>query len=183
MKNLSLSKAIRVLIVMVGCTCAAKIGRAEEFLPFSQSSLQAVIVPVAEARKLDFLSRQYKTCDFWLPAADQLTKVEAVLPSFLGAESKTAKTPRFRRSLATIRERLPSYRRQYIGLITKEGKKQILINCFPAAPSEGFDPCADWKSTVIGVLDGGIDFWQAIFDLDSESFRKLSINTVGDLEK
>jgi hypothetical protein len=73
-------------------------------------------------------------------------------------------------SAPSLASRLPKYRCQYFG-ITVEGKQRIYCNFF--ARDAGF---RDWKSRHVFVLDGGHQYFQLQYDVESSQCMYLMIN-------
>ena len=73
-------------------------------------------------------------------------------------------------STPTLASRLPKFRCQYFG-ITVEGKRRIYCNFF--ARDAGFP---DWKSRGVFVLDGGDQYFQLQYDVESSQCMCLMIN-------
>lgn len=67
------------------------------------------------------------------------------------------------------------YFRQY-GAVVIDGRKSILVNAFCA---NGQDKSGSWRKTLVIALDGGRCYWQALYDVQTARFIKLSVNGVG----
>ena len=66
-----------------------------------------------------------------------------------------------------------SWNRQYAGIVI-DGKPLVYINAYAFAP-EDFDASRE----PLQMCDGGLSFWGALFDSESKTFSKLSINADG----
>ncbi|MGD1843170.1 MAG: hypothetical protein ACFB0B_20080 [Thermonemataceae bacterium] len=69
-----------------------------------------------------------------------------------------------------IEDRLPEYKRQYIGYVNAEGEKVIYVNCFTDEIKE-----KDFCEELI-VMDGGSAYWQIHFNVKKNEFFKFSVN-------
>ena len=70
---------------------------------------------------------------------------------------------------------------QYVGVIIKE-RKYIYINAFPVSDIEmlkKYGQSIDLTKTPMGACDGGLDFWGALFDIETKTFSQLSFNGAG----
>ena len=63
------------------------------------------------------------------------------------------------------------YYRQY-GAVVVDGRKSLVLNAFCS-------PQDEWRKHLIVALDGGRCYWQALFDISTQKFIKLSVNGVG----
>ena len=96
----------------------------------------------------------------WTPSESDIAAAGPKIEAFLKS------------SAPTLASRLPKYRCQYFG-ITVEGKQRIYCNFF--ARDAGFP---DWKSKCVFVLDGGDQFFQLQYDVESSRCMCLTINGV-----
>ncbi len=83
-----------------------------------------------------------------------------------------------RREVGEILERLPSYRRQYIGVIDSTGRKTIFINAFPGPtwPEGATFDFSSWRDQFIAVSDGGFWYWQARYDVEARRLIAFDSN-------
>ena len=99
---------------------------------------------------------------FWTPTPTDVQALEAGLENFLNA----ANDPRVDADLLT---RLPTYTRQYVGIV-EDGQQKIyaLYYC-------NF-PITDLQKGVQFVSDGGNCFFQLKYSVQDQSFSELMIN-------
>jgi hypothetical protein len=139
----------------------------EDFPRVRGIAAEGVIVPASEAKRQAILFGD--GCSFFTPSDDDIQQLEARLPRFLAAEA--ARDRDFREEIAEIKNRLLTYRRQYVGLIVDD-RKEILLNAFPK------DERLSWQRQFIEVSDGGTDFWRVIYEMRRQKFSRLIINGV-----
>ncbi len=94
-----------------------------------------------------------------------LPKLAADLPKLTAAASKSCCTMEDSR----MRHLLDS-RRQYVGIVI-QGHQYVYINAFP----DEFDT-AKWRTSPVGVCDGGPSFWGALYDPATHRFSGLAFN-------
>jgi len=76
---------------------------------------------------------------------------------------------------ATIHIEHPEqYYRQYLGVIQK-GKKVLYINAIRVWETEETPP-RNWRTHFYWVVDGGLGYWQVIYDPATQQFSGLQIN-------
>lgn len=153
-------------ILLSGLLC----GASSEFIPVHISGRQGMIVTASLADHSGVSKEGY-----WTPTKAELIEAERLLPQFLEQERRSL--PQIN-DLTTVIARAPTYRRQYIGIISR-GAKIIWINCFPAKPAKGSDPYQNWNREIIDVSDGGAKYWGAMFDVKKRSFERLILNGPG----
>lgn len=98
---------------------------------------------------------------FWNPSAEQIQKLESLLPGYLRHRSSGERS-------------IPGdvdYHRQYVGIVVG-GKRRIYGNFYPASVAVYFDE----KSTPVVVCDGGAVFWGIVFEPESNDFLDLQVN-------
>ena len=81
-----------------------------------------------------------------------------------------------RSEVPSILERLPDFRRQYVGVIDSTGAKHVLVRCFPGPrfpDSLDFDR---WKEELVVVSDGGFWYWTILYDPESGRFSDFRSN-------
>ncbi len=94
----------------------------------------------------------------WAPPRAEVLRAEAALPALLG---------RSVRGMA-IKGRLPSYKRQYVGLV-RDGQKVVYLNAF----------CGDepgWTEHLVSVSDGGDCYFQTEWRVEQGAFAELHVN-------
>ncbi len=148
----------------------------------------AVLPPAAA---VDFLSAA-KPADAWTPKAAQIARMETALTSKLTQELDASQCSRRgpcnRRRLATYvtdhPRRTNDYYRQYAALYY-EGKPTIFILGFHRSyfryckpPSAPCDPHSSkfWRSKAIEVYDGGIDYFSARYDVNSNTVTAFAFH-------
>jgi hypothetical protein len=96
---------------------------------------------------------------YWTPTREQVLAAEERLGAFLQTAAPQ------------IARRLPTYRRQYVGVLNKT-QRLIYLNCFT------FDARtdADWGVRPVQVEDGGDAYFQVFYDIDLGEFQDLYIN-------
>jgi hypothetical protein len=100
----------------------------------------------------------------WTPTPEQIQTLEAALIPFL----KSADDPWLKPD-PPIWERLPNYKRQYLGLV-EDGQLIIYGNFFCRVDRQ------DWQSALIEVEDGGDCYFQIKYDVETETIYSLSVN-------
>jgi hypothetical protein len=103
----------------------------------------------------------------WEPSAADVAELEAALPAFL----QSAENPWLRED-PPIEERVPTYMRQYLGII-EDGEEIIYANFFCTINE------MDWHNDFVFVLDGGDCFFQVKYNPASGEFFDLSVNGEG----
>jgi hypothetical protein len=99
---------------------------------------------------------------FWTPSVAQILDLEQRLPEFLQKREPQIK--------------LPSYFRQYVGVVS-HGRKLIYLNAFIKGALD-VNPHKDWKTTAIRVCDGSNGFWGVEFNPADNTFHKLETNGI-----
>ena len=125
----------------------------------------------------------------WMPSQEQVAALERELraaleglrgsPAGIADPSSSHSLDRFAYlsgELGGILERLDQYRRQYAGITLRDGRRRILVNCFPAATSPETDQFADWKGRWVSVLDGGNSYWRIQYEVGSGRFFEFDVN-------
>lgn len=102
-----------------------------------------------------------ETFTAWQPSPADIAHLEARLPEFLHRAKP-------RRALRPLHE----YYRQYGGVI-KNGRKTICVSFLHESSGESLESL---KSDIMIHADGGAYYFQAQFDLESDSFDQESFN-------
>jgi hypothetical protein len=103
----------------------------------------------------------------WTPTGSDVALTEARMVSYLelGAKDLSLVSPRpgvvYIDELRGLVGRLPSYKRQYIGLAYGD-RRRILVNGIPDMPR------FKWREQVVMVVDGGCGFWHVDFDMQDK---------------
>jgi len=77
-----------------------------------------------------------------------------------------------RRREPAIFERLSDYRCQFIGVVV-DGERRIFYNFFCTDDEDVHD---SWRSEPVFVLDGGDDYFQLEYDLDTRTCVRFTVN-------
>jgi hypothetical protein len=116
---------------------------------------QSVILP---ASKAEFLASDAKELDYWTPTDADVAEAAAHIKAFLAKQSP---------SLAS---QLSEYRCQYFG-ITVDGKRRLYCNFFRRGDWDD-----GWETEPVIVFDGGDDFFQLEYDLESRQCLNFQVN-------
>jgi len=116
--------------------------------------VEGVIFPAGQANGLT-------PSTTWTPSESDIAAAGPKIEAFLKS------------SAPALASRLPKYRCQYFG-ITVEGKQRIYCNFF--ARDAGFQGFPDWKSKCVLVCDGGDQYFQLQYDVESNQCMCLTIN-------
>jgi hypothetical protein len=114
-----------------------------------------IILPVKD--KHDVLLNDGKPEEVWQPSEAAVKKAEPEILEFI------------KKNNPGIFKNIAKYRCQYIG-ITVKGKKRIYCNFFR------YDDQAGWKKSMIIVDDGGDNYFQLEYDLDTEKCLNWKVN-------
>lgn len=106
---------------------------------------------------IEYLQKDYGR---WTPTKEDIIETEKSLKEYLKENA-----PR-------ISEKLSKYKRQYFGLIDKNGDKIIWINCF--LDYEGYHK--NWKADLVYVLDGGLNFFEIKVNLKTRKCFDLYVH-------
>ena len=135
----------------------------EPFEVVKTGEFEGVIIPREKARDFMKVFSGMEEKETWTPGRTDVLKLEKGIESFL---KKAA--PKGSQDLWT---KIPTYKRQYIGIVRK-GRKVIFINFF----CDAFN--SDWKTVPVVVDDGGDCFFNVLYDPGSATFSELRINGV-----
>jgi len=112
----------------------------------------------------------------WLPSREQVSKLEAHLPS---AVFQFARTKVSAADLNFFRKNIYRYMRQYGGIVIGK-RKLIYLNAFPFSDWEMNDPLMPlsdkWYNIAYRVCDGGPVFFGAQYDPVTEQFVGFQFN-------
>jgi hypothetical protein len=100
----------------------------------------------------------------WVPTAEEVRTLEKQLATYLPRQQDA-----FDGSKIPIEDRLPTYKRQYWGVLENE-KRVISANFF----CDAFH--YDWKNQMVMVLDGGDCYFQIQYDVDTVTFFDMYVN-------
>jgi hypothetical protein len=126
---------------------------------------EGVLVPEEEARALTdfYVSGPVQTV--WKPSEEIVASLEEDLPSYL--QTMAAVTPGISDDFV---DRLPTYKRQYVGFIQEDGLALILVN----ATCAGDDQI--WRTRPVIVMDGGDCFFRVTYNPGTGSFKDFQVN-------
>jgi hypothetical protein len=99
----------------------------------------------------------------WVPTVDEILALEEQLVTYLPQQQSA-----FDGLQAPIVERLPTYKRQYWGVLENE-KRLIVTNFFCDASRY------DWHEKEVSVLDGGDCFFRLRYDVEAGAFTYVVI--------
>ena len=106
---------------------------------------------------INFLFREYGR---WTPQKEDVIGAERLLKEYILENAPN------------IDKKLSQYRRQYFGLIDKDGEKIIWINCF----LDYEDYHKNWKADLVYVLDGGLNFFEIKVNLKTRKCFDLYVH-------
>jgi hypothetical protein len=105
-----------------------------------------------------------RSAPYWTPTTEQAFLADTAVLDYL----RRMNTPQSRQ----ISDAIGDYKRQYVGY-TDGGKQWMLVNamCWRYWEKQGI-----WKSSVVVVLDGGICYFRARFEMATSTVHSLEIN-------
>jgi len=173
----------------LGASDAFKIESGEPFvLVHGETYLGAIVPEGRDSSKLRFL--QISSSGYWTPTPESVAKLEDKLKSALerGQQKPEMLVQPGKHSakelayvageIGSVLENLPSFRRQYVGLIMKDGTRRILVNAFPGAEKER-ERFPYWRQGIVWVDDGGFWYWRIQYDLETGTFSHFDSNGYG----
>lgn len=98
------------------------------------------------------------------PTHADIDKAELSLKNKLGSLAKNN---------PEIYKNLKRYRRQCIGFKNKNGQRILIINCMR---SNDKDTDINWLNSFIITLDGGSNYWNINYNIDTDTLFDLSVN-------
>lgn len=111
---------------------------------------------------------------YWTPSIADIAPLEVNLGSLLRAatpeqlddhaQGRTEYQEYLRGELDLILERLPDYRRQYVGVVDAAGRRLILVRAFAGSRFDGGFEFERWREELAIVSDGGFWYWYAVYD-------------------
>jgi hypothetical protein len=178
------------LLMAVALSCAAPDDlqsggddAALDALPAATSSPMGVVLSEREA---EVAANEFglAASGCWTPGRDDIAKLEAGLRNALerGRANPESLTPRLADSLQSVAGELGKIldhfgqlRRQYVGFISHQGVRRILVNSFPASESLPSEDSCWWQHVKI-VDDGGFWYWRIEYDVESGLFTAFDSN-------
>ncbi len=109
---------------------------------------------------------KWLTSSAWVPTRQQIKELEDKLPAYLESLQLN--------SAPEILSSLPSYRRQYMGIVEKD-RRLIYVNLFCR---DFFPNKDDWKTKFVWVPDGGPCFLQVYYDIEMGTFVRVTGNSI-----
>ena len=100
----------------------------------------------------------------WLPTVEDVLALEQQLITYLPQQHRA-----FDSLQAPIEERLPTYKRQYWGVV-ENGRRLISANFF--CESSRYD----WMEREVIVIDGGDCYFRLWYDVETGAFSNLMVN-------
>lgn len=163
-----------VLGLMIVCLVAYAIAY-KEGVTVKESGYTGIIFPSHSLASL-LLSKRYHTESSWTPTPHDVENAEkSISLTLVRMKNDPACTEYLRSEIQKIIVELPTYRRQYFGLVI-DGKKKVFCNFFPGSSQERSDSFPNWKIDYVEVCDGGCDFWSIFYDLETGSCEHLEVN-------
>ena len=153
----------------------------------SGASYLGVIFPAEQAEDtVKFLGLQ--ASHYWTPTPDEIKKCEAQLRQALelGAQEperldrwsvgKPQRRAYVAREIGEILVHYSEYRRQYVGIVTTNGAKRIVLSSFPGHRGAGEDGFSDWRQRFVVVHDGGFWYWRIQYEPESGQYLDFDSN-------
>ena len=142
-----------------------RVGSDHNFPIVKGKEFVGVIFPASKPVEIPYLFE--KPRGRWTPTEADVVGCEARLRQELKAiaralgELDTPGPERFDlMAVNDVLEHLTEYRRQYVGIVTSEGSKRIVLNCFPGPSAPSGDWFDYWRQEIVDVDDGGSWFWR-----------------------
>jgi hypothetical protein len=126
---------------------------------------EGVLVPEEEAHALTDFYVSGTVLAVWKPSEEIVAQLEEDLLNYL--QTMAAVTPGIS---ADFIDRLPTYKRQYIGFNQEDGLTLILVN----ATCAGDDQI--WRTRPVIVMDGGDCFFRVTYNPGNRTFSDLQVN-------
>ncbi len=123
-----------------------------------------VVLPVAEVERA-YAHVPSLGDPYWRPTADEVNLARRGLAAYLrrsGVEGAPA-----------IADKLGGYALQFAGVEGPDGRPLMVINAFCHPENH-----PDWRTTWVGVDDGGDCYFEAYWERDTRRFRGVSINGI-----
>ena len=124
----------------------------------------------------------------WTPQLEYIGRVNELIRPMLemavndpvvldaSAGEKPDRQAWLRREVGLILENFDDYRRQYLGLINKAGRIQILVRFFPGPKMDSAFEFDGWRKEIVVVSDGGADYWYVVFDVGRDKLVRFESN-------
>ncbi len=128
-------------------------------LNYPQTQITGAILPTSEGHYLPYSINGRPTAG-WKLTEESIRKAEPVILAFLKNAEKN------------IYQIIEQYRCQYFGIIVN-GKKRIYCNFFRIEKYE-----EKWRTKPLIVVDGGSNFFQLEYDIETDKCLNFTINGV-----
>jgi hypothetical protein len=156
-------------------------GSAQDLPLVKGKQFVGVIFPASKPVEIPYLFE--KPRGRWTPTEADVVKCEANLRPELESIARAlggSDTPGPQRfdlmAINDVLDHLTVYRRQYVGIVTPEGSKRIVLNCFPGPSVPGGDSLDDWRQQIVRVEDGGSWFWRIQCHITSGHYSDFNSN-------
>jgi hypothetical protein len=126
---------------------------------------EGVLVPEEEARALTDVYVSGTVLAVWTPSEEIVARLEEDLPKYL--QTMAAVTPGIS---ADFIDRLPTYKRQYVGFNREDGLALILVNATCAGDDQ------TWRTQPVIVMDGGDCFFRVTYNPGNRTFSDFQVN-------
>lgn len=156
-----------VVLVAVFSLVACPPGK---FKAFKEGNIKGVIIAKEQAAQLKYFPEKVK--EFWTPSKQNALEADRLAQIYL--RGYKSRDPYTQSCIPDILSRLGHYKRQYVGLVEKEGDKVIWINYFYDSGHFSY-----WTKDLVYVFDGGRSFFRIKVNLDKNKCYDLSINGEG----
>lgn len=140
--------------------------QAYNFEEIKTETIDGVIVPESRAR--EFYSNN-KVQGYFTPSKEDILKAESKVIDYIDDHTPQQVGYPFAPDLD---KKLANYKRQYVGVILKNGKRKIWLNFFCNAGNDS------WKSNPLSVMGGGACYFNLLYDIDTGVYSGLRINGV-----
>ena len=149
-RRVGLAAGILLALCVGGCTLDLEDIRPARSIPVQTSEFEGVILLRGD----------------WVPTSEEVLALEEQLVPYLAQERGA-----FDSLQAPIEERLPTYRRQYWGVL-QDGRRLIVANFFCDARH------TEWTEREVAVIDGGDCYFRLRYDVETGAFSHLLVNGV-----
>lgn len=168
-----MKKIFSILVILISVPTLLFAQPKNNFELIKTDTIEGVIIN--EERGEDFYwITSYTAESFWTPTKEEVLKAEEKLADYLkeAVPNYLQEIPKFHVFYkdSTLWQDLPEYNRQYVGIVLN-GDRKIWLNFFRKR-----DRGYDWKSTPLSVFGGGTDYFNLIYDINSDTFSHFVIN-------
>lgn len=192
MTNSLAMKTLTLCLILLSCACCTgaviECGPGPETPPTPvEAGAGGVILPAERGGQVAWLG-YVGAAGFWTPTPSDVAALERDLrPELERGVADPARLDPYvielpdyatwiRTEVGRILERLDDYKRQYVGVLDGEGRRRILVRCFPGPAFEGTFTFDDWHEQLAVVSDGGFWYWYAVYDVESRRIVLLQSN-------